>query len=68
MTWRAGFIQIPRGVGSSIPGVAENEKGQQARETHGRAPELLPYSFSASCLVSLAQGGVGKGCKKKQSR
>lgn len=40
MAFRYGHNLILTGLGSSVPGVASNEKGWQTRETYGLTPEV----------------------------
>ena len=50
MAFGDGLSLILTGLGSSLPGVASNEKGQQTRETHGPTPELSPLFIQ--CFLS----------------
>lgn len=48
MASKDGFILISSGLGSSVSGVTENEKGQQAGETPGHTQEL--FSLFIQCF------------------
>lgn len=59
MAFWGGFSLTLTGLSSSLPGVASNEKGQQARETHSPTPELSP--LFTQCFLSSGYHSVWGG-------
>lgn len=63
MTPRDGLILIPRGLGSSFPGMAQSEKGQERHMVMLKKCSLI-YSSGAFCPVSASQCGLPRVARR----
>lgn len=58
MASKDGLILISSGLGSSVPGVTENEKGQQAGEIPGHTQELFPLFIQCFKKIFFCLGKI----------